>query len=105
MRFSCPLWCGRGSLYPFGLPSWSWAAPIISPRLATEVGGSTESMETMRIGNVTDKCVVNPSIPVEAYTVTRMAWSTARSLERATDRASCWENGVARDEQLARSWI
>jgi hypothetical protein len=52
------------------------------------------------MGNVTDKCEVNPSIPVEAYTVTRMAWSTARNLDRGTDRASGWENGVARDEPI-----
>ena len=106
MRFPSSLWCGRSSpLDPFGLTLRSWVALVIPPGLVTEVGGSTESMETTRMGNVTDKCMANPSIPVEAYTVTRMAWSTARNLERATDRASDWENGVALGESDADTRI
>jgi hypothetical protein len=54
----------------------------------TGVGGSTDIIDKTRIGSVTDKCEVNPNVPAEAYTVTRIAWSTARSSVRATDNAS-----------------
>ena len=54
----------------------------------TDVGGSTDIIDKTRMGSVTDKCEVNPSVPAEAYTVTRIAWSTARSSVRATDNVS-----------------